>query len=92
MPGNLPPAGRAQPLGQRVDILDRSRHPGVDVIGHPAGQRQTGLPDRLRRQQGVVQAAQAYADHQHDRHSQNLGKIGTKKPPAPSTTTLSDTD
>ena len=41
----------------------------MQAVPQPAGQGQTRRPDRLRRQQGMVDATQAQADHQDDRQA-----------------------
>jgi hypothetical protein len=48
----------------------------VDVVGHPAGQREAARAYGFGGEQRVVQATQPQAHHQHHGQAQRLGQVG----------------
>ena len=79
-------------------LRSRERHAGRQPVGDPAGQREPAPANRERRQQRMIEAAEAHADDEQHRQRRVRratssmscrASSGTSAPPAPSTTIAS---
>lgn len=62
-------------LGQGCNIGIRMRHLRIDVVRDPAAKHQTAGADRVRGEQGMIEAAEPDADDQQHRQTEPPRKI-----------------
>jgi len=74
-PGDGCDARRRQTFFERRHVGIGPRQHRLDEIRHPAPEHSAAAADRVRREQGVIQAAQAQRDHQHDRQRQRESNV-----------------
>ncbi len=65
-----------QSLPQGGNVVLPARHVRLDPVGDPARQRQAAHRNGLGGQQGVIEAAEAQADHQDDRQPEMDRQVG----------------